>query len=120
MRTVIAGAAVLCLLAAQPASAAWTTSGQGSAGAKAAAVTVPTGLACSRSTGAVTWQAVQGATGYDVWWSDKDNNGGGNFTGPIRVTSPSYTVTNGTPLRAKVRSVAGTWQSAQSPDANCP
>ncbi|MET9230402.1 hypothetical protein [Lentzea sp. NPDC003310] len=118
MRTVIAGAAVLCLLAAQPASAAWTTSSQGPAGAKAATVTAPTGIVCTKSSGAVTWPAVAGVPTYDVWWSDKEN-GGGNFYGFFRVSSPSYTVTGGTPLRVKVRSVAGNWTSVQSPEQIC-
>ncbi|MGW6448638.1 hypothetical protein [Lentzea sp. NPDC055074] len=118
MRTVIAGAAVLCLLAAQPASAAWTTGGQGSAGARAATVTAPSGIVCTKSSGAVTWQAVPGVPAYDLVWSDK-SNGEGNFSGPLRVSSTSHTITGGTVLRVKVRSVAGNWTSVQSPEQFC-
>ncbi|SDO15361.1 hypothetical protein [Lentzea jiangxiensis] len=100
MRGVIAAAAVLCLLAAQPASAAWTTGGQGAAGAKAATVAAP------------------GVPAYDVWWSDKDN-GEGNFKGSFRVSSPPCTVTGGPPLRVKVQSVAGTWRSVQVSEQVC-
>ncbi|SES25572.1 hypothetical protein [Lentzea albida] len=117
MKRPVLAAAVLCVLAAQPASAAWQTSAPGTAKAKAAAVTAPTGITCATSTGVVTWQAVGGVPNYDLRWSDK-GNGDGNFTTPVRVSSTSYTVTGGTPLRVRVRAVAGSWTSSYT-EQNC-
>ncbi|MFD5829241.1 hypothetical protein, partial [Lentzea sp. NPDC060358] len=99
-----------------PAAAAWSTSGQGSAGAKAGVLANVSGIACSAA-GVISWTAVAGATEYDVWWSA--NNG--NFTGPIRVKSgTSYATGNAGVKRTQVQALAGTtWSSAVVP-RNCP
>ncbi|MEV6242286.1 hypothetical protein [Lentzea sp. NPDC051838] len=119
MRVAIAGAAVLCLVAVQPASAAWQTSNQGNAAAKAVTASVPGGLTCVKSTGVISWTAVAGVPEYEVYWSDKDQGGQGTFTVVTGVTTTSYTVTGKVPLRAKIRSVAGPWTSTQSAEKIC-
>ncbi|HEX7309445.1 hypothetical protein [Lentzea sp.] len=117
MRGVIAGAAVLCLLAAQPAVAAWTTSGQGSAGAKGGTLQPVVITSCAKGTGnstSVTWNALQGATSYTVSWQQ----GNGDFNKSASTTSTAYSV----PLsidRVRVQASVGTWGTTPA-QANCP
>lgn len=113
MKPPVVAAAALCLLAlaAQPASAAWETSKNGVATAKAGTLADVTSVVCTAN-GAISWAAVTGASGYDVWWST--NNGANNFNGPFRVTAgTSYKVETTGMTRVRVQAVAGTnWSSA--------
>ncbi|USX51982.1 hypothetical protein [Lentzea sp. HUAS12] len=117
MKRPLVAAAVLCVLAAQPASAAWQTSAPGTAKAKAATVGEPTGVSCSRATRVIKWTG--DAPGYEVAWSDKANgNGAKDFTEWVAVTASPYTVSGGVVARARVRAVAGTW-SSEYVQTNC-
>jgi hypothetical protein len=113
----VAAAAVLCLAVAvaQPASAAWQTSKAGTATARAGVLTDVTGISCG-ATGVISWTAVTGATGYDVWWSANK----GNLSGPFRVTAgTSYPTGNAGVKRAHVQALAGTnWRSGVA-ERNC-
>ncbi|WP_439660551.1 hypothetical protein ACSHWB_02975 [Lentzea sp. HUAS TT2] len=118
MKRPVIAAAVLCLLAAQPASAAWQTSSAGTAKAKAGTISVPTGLACSPTTRVISWTG--NMPGYEVSWSAKSNgNGAKDFSDWVAVAASPYTVPSGPVLRARVRAAAGTWISEYT-QTNCP
>ena len=112
MRTVIAGAAVLCLLAAQPASAAWTTGGQGVAGTKAGRLAAPTPTCANRT---VQWPAVGGSATYAVHFA----NGNTYQPTPDVVTSGTTAQAPGR-VNVLVKAVVGSWSiSAESAGKIC-
>jgi len=115
MRTAIAAGAVLCLLAAQPASAAWTTSGQGSAGARAGTLQPVVVTSCVRgATTLVNWNALPGATSYTVSWQQ----GNGDFNKSGTTSLLTYGVP-GPVDRVRVQAVAGSWTTTPTL-RNCP
>ncbi len=110
-------AAVLCLAVtvAQPVSAAWQTSTAGTVTAKAGVLTDVTGISCSAA-GVISWTAVPGATGYDVWWEAKN----GNLSGPFRVAAgTSYPTGAAKVKRAHVQALAGAKWTTAVVQENC-
>lgn len=100
MKVVIVGAAALCLLAAQPASAAWQTSQQGDGAAKAGQLGSPAPITCTGRT--VVWQPAGGPVQYRVWF-----NGGKN---PDVITSGTTTAAPGSgSVSVRVEAFIGTW-----------
>lgn len=102
MRAVIVGAAVLCLLAASPASAAWTTSRQGNAPAKAGQL-VPIGpVTCTGTT--VRWTAAGGPVTYSVYFAT-----GNNYPNTPDVVTTGTTATAPGKVNVLVKAVVGSW-----------
>jgi hypothetical protein len=100
MRVVITGAAVLCLIAAQPATAAWRTVAPGPAGATAGQLATPAPITCTGRT--VEWRPAGGPVQYRVWF-----NGGKN---PDVVTSGTKTTAPGSgQVSVRVEAFVGTW-----------
>lgn len=112
MRLVVVGAVALCLVVAQPASAAWQTSRQGTASAKAGQLASPAPITCTGRT--VGWQPAGGPVQYRVWF-----NGGKN---PDVVTSGTATTAPGSgSVSVRVEAFIGTWAvEAGTPDKICP
>lgn len=113
-RTVVA-AAVLCLLVAQPASAAWVTSAPGTAKAQGGTISALVITSCVKGTPSVVkWQAVPGASLYTVMW--QQGSGGFNKTGT--TSSLTFDV----PLeidRVRVQATVGSWSTSHT-QINCP
>ncbi|SFR19804.1 hypothetical protein SAMN04488564_10524 [Lentzea waywayandensis] len=113
-RPVIAATAVLCLLAAQPASAAWETSRTGVARAKAGTVEALVITSCLKGNPTVVkWDAVPGAAMYTVLWQQ----GGGAFNKEASTAALTYNV----PLaidRVRVQATVGNWSTSPT-QLNC-
>lgn len=100
MRVVIAGAAVLCLFAAQPASAAWRTSAPGPAKARTGQLQSPAPVTCAVRK--VDWQPAGGPVQYRVWF----NNG----NKPDLVTAETTATAPGSgPVSVRVEAFVGSW-----------
>ncbi|MDX8035545.1 hypothetical protein SK803_35515 [Lentzea sp. BCCO 10_0856] len=107
-RPVIAGAAVLCLLAAQPASAAWQTSAPGTAKAKAGTVQALVITSCVQGTPtAVRWEAVPGASMYTVLWQ-QGNGANAPYANSGTTSALTYSVPDSI-SRVRVQATVGTW-----------
>ena len=127
-------AALLALVAATfgpaTADAAWSTSGSGSARARAGTLAAPAGIAtgtmtCSLLTASlpVTWAASPGAVSYQVEVASSSLFGDGTTT--ATTAGPSYTVTRtflsalgSTNVWVRARAVAGTWVGPYSATAS--
>ncbi|MEU0883469.1 hypothetical protein ABZ345_33090 [Lentzea sp. NPDC005914] len=103
MRAVIVGTAVLCLIAAQPASAAWTTSRQGNAPAKAGQLGAVTPITCTGTT--VRWTAAGGPVTYSVYFA----NGNNNYPPNPDVVTAGTTATAPGKVNVLVKAVVGSW-----------
>ncbi|MDX8047770.1 hypothetical protein SK571_00110 [Lentzea sp. BCCO 10_0798] len=116
MKRPVIAAAVLCLLAAQPASAAWQTSKAGTAQARAGTVQALVITSCVKGNPTVVkWDAVPGATMYTVLWQQ---GGGGPFNKEFSTAALTYNV----PLaidRVQVRATVGSWSTSHT-QINCP
>ncbi|MEV6715741.1 hypothetical protein AB0M48_27295 [Lentzea sp. NPDC051208] len=117
MKRPVIAAAVLCLLAAQPASAAWQTSKTGTAQAKAGTVEPLVITSCAKAGNSTTvkWEAVPGAGLYTVMWQQ---GGGGSFNKEFSTTALTYNV----PLaidRVRVQAAVGSWSTSHT-QINCP
>lgn len=100
MKAVVLGAAALCLVVAQPASAAWQTTAPGPARAKAGLLMSPAPFTCTGRT--VEWRPAGGPVQYRVWF-----NGGKN---PDVVTSDTKTAAPGSgSVNVRVEAFVGTW-----------
>jgi hypothetical protein len=109
-RPVIAGAAVLCLLAAQPASAAWQTSSPGTAKARAGTVQPLVITSCVKGASTVVkWEAVPGASMYTVLW--QQGHGGGPYGNTGTTSALTYTVP-GSLNRVRVEATVGSWSTS--------
>lgn len=111
MRAVIAGTAVLCLLAAQPASAAWQTTKSGTGSAKAGAVQALVITSCAKgSTTVVQWEPVPGASMYTVLWQQ---GGGENSPYNRSATTQAQTYSVGESInRVRVQATVGSWTTS--------
>jgi hypothetical protein len=119
MRAVIAGAAVLCLLAAQPASAAWQTSTNGSARAKAGTVvplTISSCVKAGQNSTSVSWQSVPGATMYTVLWQ-QGNGANASWTNSDTTSALTYSVPESIG-RVRVQATVGSWTTSYN-QINC-
>ena len=118
MRAVLAGTAVLCLLAAQPAAAAWQTSAPGPAKAKGGTVVPLTITSCTKGAStAVTWQPVPGASTYTVLWQE-----GGGVGSPWNRSATTPEVTFSVPEsinRVRVQAAVGSWTTTYA-QKDCP
>ena len=111
MRAVIVGAAVLCLVAVQPASAAWTTSKQGGAAAKAGTVQPLVITSCAKGgTTVVKWDAVPGATLYTVMWQQGGGTGA-PFSQSATTNALTYSVADSL-NRVRVQATVGSWTTS--------
>lgn len=113
MKRPVIAAAVLCLLVAQPASAAWQTSTTGAAQAKAGTVEALVITSCVKGNPTtVTWNAVPGATAYTVSWQQ-----GGGVGGAFNKEFSTAALTYDVPLaidRVRVRATVGTWTTSHT------
>jgi hypothetical protein len=108
MRAVITGAAVLCLVAAPAAQAAWQTSAPGTGTAEALLLASPAPITCTGRT--VEWRAAGGPVQYRVWF-----NGGRN---PDVTTSDTKTAAPGSgSVSVRVEAFAGTSWAVESSTA---
>lgn len=117
MRAVLAGTAVLCLCLAQPASAAWTTSRQGTANAKAGTVTqlVITSCVPGKPT-AVSWQRVPGASEYVLTW--QKGGGQSQFNQTATTSALTYNVPESIGV-VRVQATIGSWATSYT-QKDCP
>jgi hypothetical protein len=107
-RPVLAGAAVLCLLAAQPASAAWQTSTPGTAKAKAGTVQALVITSCVKGTPSVVkWEAVPGASMYTVLWQ-QGNGANAPYVNKDTASGLTYNVPDSV-ARVRVQATVGSW-----------
>lgn len=120
MKPPVVAAAALCLLAlvAQPASAAWETSKNGVATAKAGTVQPLVITSCVKgSTTVVKWEAVPGATMYTVLWQ-QGNGSNADFKNSATTSSLTYGVT--APIdRVRVQATVGSWFTSYT-QIDCP
>lgn len=118
MKRPMIAAAVLCLLAAQPASAAWQTSKTGTAQAKAGTIEALVITSCVRGNPTVVkWDAVPGATMYTVLWQ-QGNGAGADFNRSATTSALTYNVPN-TIDRVRVQATVGSWSTSHT-QTNCP
>ncbi|MDX3655690.1 hypothetical protein PV646_00100 [Streptomyces sp. ID05-26A] len=120
MKRYVTAAAALCLLvvAAQPASAAWQTSKNGVATAKAGTVQPLVITSCVKGgTTVVKWEAVPGATMYTVLWQ-QGNGAGADFNRSATTSSLTYGVTASID-RIRVQATVGSWLTSYT-QINCP
>lgn len=103
MKPSVTAAATLCLLAvvAQPASAAWTTSGQGSVGARAGQLVAPAPT-CTGTT--VRWPAAGGPATYSVYFAN-----GANYPSAPSVVTGDTTAQAPGKVNVLVKAVVGSW-----------
>lgn len=95
----IAGAALLCLFAAQPATAAWRTSAPGPAQAGAGQLRSPAPVTCAARQ--VDWRPAGGPVRYRVWF---------NHGKPDLVTSETTATAPGSgPVSVRVEAFVGAW-----------
>lgn len=111
MRAVIAGAAVLCLVTAPAAEAAWQTSAPGLATAKAGTVQPLVITSCAKGTPTVVqWASVPGATMYTVLWQQGN---GANAPFSQSDTTPGLTYSVADSLnRVRVQATVGSWTTS--------
>ncbi|MCX2953101.1 hypothetical protein [Lentzea sp. NEAU-D7] len=119
MKRPVIAAAVLCLLAAQPASAAWQTSRTGTAQAKAGTVEPLVITSCVKAGNSTTvrWEAVPGASLYTVLWQQGN---GSNADFRNSATTPDLTYNVPAPIdRVRVQATVGSWSTSHT-QINCP
>ncbi|GLY49739.1 hypothetical protein Lesp01_33950 [Lentzea sp. NBRC 102530] len=111
-------AAVLFLLAAQPASAAWQTSAPGTAKAKAGTVQPVVITSCAQGNPTVVkWDAVPGASMYTVLWQ-QGGGAGADFNRSATTTALTYNVP-AVRDRVRVQATVGNWVTSYT-QINCP
>jgi hypothetical protein len=111
MRAVIAGAAVLCLVAAPAAQAAWQTSAPGTAKARAGTVQPLVINSCVQGASTVvSWEPVPGANMYTVLWQ-QGNGAGAPFSQSGTTSTLTYSVT-GSLNRVRVQATVGSWTTS--------
>jgi hypothetical protein len=113
MSRVVVAAAVLCLLAAQPASAAWEARSPGTANAKAGTVQALVITSCVKGTPTVVkWEPVPGASMYTVLW--QQGSGAGAPYGNSGTTSAlTYSVPDSI-NRVRVQATVGSWSTSHT------
>ncbi|MFD4673210.1 hypothetical protein ACFWNN_26045 [Lentzea sp. NPDC058450] len=118
MRRLLLAVAVLCLLAAQPASAAWQTSAPGTAKARAGTVAPVVVISCLKGlVTVVTWQPVSGASLYTVLWQ---NGNGANADFNRSATTGLLThIVPASIDRVRVQATVGSWVTSYT-QINCP
>ncbi|MFS8098353.1 hypothetical protein LFM09_14560 [Lentzea alba] len=110
-RPVIAGAAVLCLVAAPAAQAAWETSAPGQAKAKAGTVQPLVITSCAKgNTTVVNWEPVPGASMYTVLWQ-QGSGSGAEFKNSATTQALTYSVTDSL-NRVRVQAAVGSWTTS--------
>jgi len=118
MRAVIAGAAVLCLVAAPAAQAAWQTAAPGTAKAKAGTVQALVITSCAKGTPTVvSWDPVPGANLYTVLWQQ-----GNGANAPFGETATTASLTYSVPSsisRVRVQATVGSWATTYT-QKDCP
>ncbi|MDT7785903.1 MAG: hypothetical protein QOF58_4322 [Pseudonocardiales bacterium] len=103
MRAVIAGAAVLCLVVAPAAHAAWQTSAPGTAKAKAGQLVALTPITCTGTT--VRWTAVGGPATYSVYFA----NGNNNYPATPDVVTGNTSATAPGKVNVLIKAAVGSW-----------
>lgn len=103
MKPSVTAAAALCLLAvaAQPASAAWSTSSQGSVGGKAGQLVAPAPT-CTGTT--VRWPAAGGPATYSVYFAN-----GANYPNTPSVVTGDTTAQAPGRVNVLIKAVVGSW-----------
>ena len=104
MRDVIAGAAVLCLVAAPAAQAAWQTSAPGTGKAKAGQLVALTPITCTGTT--VRWTAVGGPATYSVYFAN-----GNNYPATPDVVTGNTSATAPGKVNVLIKAAVGTWST---------
>lgn len=113
MSRVVVATAVLCLLAAQPASAAWETNAPGTAKAKAGTVQPLVITSCAKGTPTVVkWEPVPGASMYTVLWQ-QGNGANAPYANSGTTSALTYSVADSI-SRVRVQATVGSWSTSHT------